>query len=275
MISVLFEIYGIVAACRFQASEGSSSGLAEAFGSGRQLARLSFTPTMPFRSAWACLIACSSERAMRLLGYPMARPSFGPTLPHSFQAPGKTVANLFCEPESALGCALLARFGSDHIVGLPPACIAPHAKALRSAFDDGNADEELEHIALETLYHLCGGVPASLIDQRIIRATAFIAAKLGEQLTLEAVAHHVGLSAGRFRHLFVKETGISFRAYLLWTRLNRALELGFGGTSWTDAAHTTNFADSAHLSRTTRRMYGLAPSSLRQQLPPASRPMTA
>jgi AraC family transcriptional regulator len=196
-------------------------------------------------------------------------------LAHSFQAPGKTVANLFCEPESALGRALLARFGGDNIVGIPPADIAPNAKALRSAFDEGNLDEELEDIALETLYALGGGVPASLVDQRIIRATAYIAAKLGEPLTLEAVAHHVGLSAGRFRHLFVEETGISFRAYLLWIRLNCALELGFGGTSWTDAAHATNFADSAHLSRTTRRMYGLAPSSLRQQLPAASHPMTA
>ena len=196
-------------------------------------------------------------------------------LTHSFQAPGKTVASLFCDPESTLGRGLLGRFGGEHIVGIPPADIAPHAKALRSAFDNGYPDEELEHIALETLYALCGGVPASSVDQRILRATAFIAARLGEQVTLEAVAHHVGLSAGRFRHLFVEETGISFRAYVLWTRLNRALELGFGGTSWTDAAHATNFADSAHLSRTTRRMYGLAPSSLRQHLPSASRQMRA
>ena len=74
------------------------------------------------------------------------------------------------------------------------------------------------------------------------------------------VAH---LSEGRFRHLFVQETGVAFRPYVLWTRLNRALELGFGGTSWTDAAHATNFADSAHLTRTCRRMYGLNPSSIR------------
>lgn len=194
---------------------------------------------------------------------------------HIFQAPGKMVANLFCAPESALGLNLTARFGHRHIAAIPADEIAPHARALQSAFDAGHADEELEHVALDALHALSGGVPARIIDQRIVRATAFIAAKLTEPITLDAVAHHVGLSTGRFRHLFVQETGISFRVHLLWTRLNRALELGFGGMSWTDAAHATNFADSAHLTRTMRRMYGLAPTSLRQDLPAAARPMSA
>lgn len=198
-----------------------------------------------------------------------------PDLPHAFQAPGRMVAHLFCEPESALGRGLMARFGRERIVGVPPEEIAPHAKALRLAYDDGIADEELEDAALDVLYALSGGAPAGRVDQRIVRATAFMAARLAEPLTLEEVADSVGLSAGRFRHLFVEETGIPFRAYLLWTRLNRALELGFGGTSWTDAAHATSFADSAHLSRTARRMYGIAPSSLRHDVPSASRQMTA
>ena len=196
-------------------------------------------------------------------------------LPHTFQAPGKMVANLFCAPESALGRGLIARFGDREIIGLPPAEIQPHAKALRLAFDNGDADEELEYVALEALFALSKRVVRTSIDPRVMQATAFIASNLAEPLNLEDVSKQVELSPGRFRHLFVIETGISFRAYLLWTRLNRALELGFGGTSWTDAAHATNFADSAHLSRTTRRMYGLAPSSLRHDLPAASQPMTA
>ena len=32
------------------------------------------------------------------------------------------------------------------------------------------------------------------------------------------------MSASRFRHLFVAETGSSFRAYLLWLRVNLAIE---------------------------------------------------
>jgi len=85
-------------------------------------------------------------------------------------------------------------------------------------------------------------------------------------LTLQDMADSVGLSAGRFRHLFATVSGIPFRVFLLWARLNRALELGFGGTAWTEAAHLTRFADSAHLSRTCRRMYGIAPSSIRPEV---------
>jgi AraC-like DNA-binding protein len=74
------------------------------------------------------------------------------------------------------------------------------------------------------------------------------------------LAAAVHLSPGRFRHLFVTETGVSCKAYILWERLNVALALGFGGASWTEAAHAANFADSAHLSRTCRRMFGMAPT---------------
>ena len=196
-----------------------------------------------------------------------------PDLTHAFQAPGCLVVQLFCEPESALGRNLLSRFGSGRLQRIPSSDIASNVKGLRAAFEKGLGDEELEEIALETLYSLSGRAPTGLVDERILRAAAFIGARFSEPLTLGEVARHVGLSSGRFRHLFSEGTGISFRAYLLWTRLNRALELGFGGMSWTDAAHATNFADSAHLSRTMRRMFGIAPSSLRQDLP--SRSMTA
>jgi AraC-like DNA-binding protein len=198
-----------------------------------------------------------------------------PDLTHTFQAPGASVAQLFCEPESVLGRALLLHFGSEGIRTIPTSEIRPHAARLRAAFEDGQPDEELEEIVLDTFYSLAERIVPRQTDQRIMRATAFIRERLAENLALEMVARHVGLSTGRFRHLFVEETGISFRSYLLWTRLNLALEFGFASGSWTEAAHATNFADSAHLSRTARRMYGLAPSSLRQQEPALMRQLTA
>jgi AraC family transcriptional regulator len=33
------------------------------------------------------------------------------------------------------------------------------------------------------------------------------------------------------------------------------------GRSWTEAAHATGFADSAHLTRTCRRMFGMHPAA--------------
>lgn len=73
------------------------------------------------------------------------------------------------------------------------------------------------------------------------------------------------MSPDRFRHLFMAETGVTFRAYLLWLRLECALTSYVAGSSLTDAAHTGGFADSAHFSRTFRRMFGIAPASLRPE----------
>ena len=70
------------------------------------------------------------------------------------------------------------------------------------------------------------------------------------------------LSPSRFRHLFVAQTGVSFRAYLLWARVETAVAAAMAGKSWTAAAHDAGFADSAHLSRTCRRMFGIAPAAL-------------
>lgn len=73
------------------------------------------------------------------------------------------------------------------------------------------------------------------------------------------------LSPGRFRHLFVQETGTAFRAYVLWLRLNVAIECSMAGGAWTQAAHEAGFADSAHLMRTFKRMFRMNPATLVRQ----------
>lgn len=76
------------------------------------------------------------------------------------------------------------------------------------------------------------------------------------------MAATVHLSPSRLRHLFVQETGTTYRGYVLWLRINRAVVEMMDGRSWTEAAHETGFADSAHLSRTFRRMFGISPAML-------------
>ncbi|BBY31528.1 helix-turn-helix domain-containing protein [Mycolicibacterium sediminis] len=76
------------------------------------------------------------------------------------------------------------------------------------------------------------------------------------------LATRVGLSASRLTHLFTEQVGIPLRRYVLWTRLRIAITLVQGGDDLTGAAHGAGFADSAHLTRTTREMFGLPPSVL-------------
>lgn len=99
------------------------------------------------------------------------------------------------------------------------------------------------------------------VDPRIRRAVGSIVGRLCEDLTLERVADEVHLSPGRFRHLFVEETELPFRRYVVWARLQEALRLAVAGTTWTEAAHAAHFADQAHLTRTFRDMFGVAPSA--------------
>src|SRR5690606_32915740 len=103
-------------------------------------------------------------------------------------------------------------------------------------------------------------VPAT-VDRRVLKAIAEIRRRLHGEIPLAAIAQTANLSTGRFRHLFVTQTGVPFRRYVLWQRLQRALEVGVAGTSWTDAAHAANFADAAHLTRTFRRMLGSNPTA--------------
>ncbi|NCT69091.1 MAG: helix-turn-helix domain-containing protein [Rhodanobacteraceae bacterium] len=73
------------------------------------------------------------------------------------------------------------------------------------------------------------------------------------------------VAPSRFRHLFVAQTGTSFRAWLLWTRVAFAMGAGMGGQSWSVAAQEAGFADSAHFSRTCRRMFGMSPAMLARE----------
>jgi AraC-like DNA-binding protein len=74
------------------------------------------------------------------------------------------------------------------------------------------------------------------------------------------VAAQAGVSASRLTHLFTDQVGIPLRRYVLWLRLQHVITTVQAGVDLTTAAHAAGFADSAHLSRTCRDMFGLPPS---------------
>ncbi|MGH7788361.1 MAG: helix-turn-helix transcriptional regulator, partial [Candidatus Binatia bacterium] len=117
-------------------------------------------------------------------------------------------------------------------------------------------------------------VVAPVVEPRVARALARLHGAPGDAWSATALAADGGLSLGRFAHLFRAATGVPVRRYILWTRLIAAVRAVSGGASLTTAAHAAGFADSAHLSRTFRRMFGIPPSALArgstfvQALPP-------
>ncbi|GAB2953840.1 helix-turn-helix transcriptional regulator [Nonomuraea fastidiosa] len=109
---------------------------------------------------------------------------------------------------------------------------------------------------------ITGTVPAAHLHPGLAQAMRLIDETLPGQVRLSALADAVHLSESRLAHLFREQAGLPFRPYVLWMRLRLALYALADGGTLTDAAHTAGFSDSAHLSRTIRRMMGDAPSVL-------------
>ena len=188
-----------------------------------------------------------------------------PDTEHAFEAEGM-IAHLFVDPEARLGRTLqrawfastsLVAIQSSHWAGLPERLLADFEAPERN-------DASLIAFGRSLLAQLAGeGERDERPEARVRKMSAWAAAHLDQPLSLVDAAAHVGLSSGRARHLFAESTGLPFRTYLLWLRLTRALELFSAGASLTEAAHAAGFSDSSHLSRTFRRMFGIAPDSLR------------
>lgn len=179
---------------------------------------------------------------------------------HEFDGNGEAVAQIFVEPETLQGRALLARWGGQPVAQLEG--VQESLAALRLAQARRAVDVELKELALACIARLAGSEVTLSVDARITRTIDWMRERLREPLALEQAAKVAHLSPSRFRHLFVSQTGMSFRAYVLWARVSSAVGAAMGGMSWTEAAQAWGFADSAHLSRTCRRMFGIAPSML-------------
>lgn len=184
--------------------------------------------------------------------------------PHMMDATGVPLdAILFVEPETAEGRALGERYASGGIVAIAREALADTVAALFATWQRAGSSEATAAAARDVVRALTGGLRGAVVsDARILRAVEYIRSHLEGTLTLEEVAQAACLSPSRFRHLFVEETGTVLRSYVLWRRFLRAWEVVSRGGTLSAAAHTAGFADAAHLTRTSHRMFGFAPSAL-------------
>ena len=190
-------------------------------------------------------------------------------LRHTFDGRGGHIAHVFVAPESREGRALTARHGSDAVIDLRDEAGRNAAREWRRCFFSKERDEDRAvRTATSLVAELARTAPAAATpDPRIDAARAHLARNLAGKLSLADTARVVHLSPGRFRHLFVEETGTTFRSYVVWQRLLQATAAVMDGGNWTDAAHAAGFADSAHLSRSFRQMFGVSPTMIARDEP--------
>lgn len=231
-------------------------------------------PTYPktaFHSHHAVQVTLALDGLFTLEGHAVKVPhvvaaAVAPDVEHAFEAHGNAIAHLFVDPDGQAGRELRRTlFVTGDVAPITSAPFENIRTELHTALQSKRRTDtlfiELGRALLAQL------APGSGRDERpevrVRKMSAWAAARLETPVSLEDVAKHVGLSPSRARHLFVDQTGLPFRTYMLWLRLMRAVELFSGGTSLTSAAHGAGFSDSSHLSRTFRRMFGISADSLR------------
>jgi AraC family transcriptional regulator len=181
---------------------------------------------------------------------------------HAFEARG-LVSHLFIEPESRAGRTLEQLLQGQSAATMTPAQAQDSPRLILEAFqhprDPAGA---LRETGMKISDRIAGHARVAEPDRRVRQIIKWAGDNLDRSLSIDEAAREVGLSSSRASHLFVEETGLPFRTYVLWQRLVRAVDAHIGGSTLTDAAQEAGFADSAHLSRTFKRMFGLPATAL-------------
>jgi len=110
---------------------------------------------------------------------------------------------------------------------------------------------------------LTGCIP----ERRLKQVIAYIEDNLSQDLSLSNIAASAGLSASHFKVLFRDSVGLPVHQYVIRRRVERAKSLlAEGKMSISQVAIETGFAHRSHLARHMRRILGLSPTMLREQL---------
>ena len=163
--------------------------------------------------------------------------------PHRIEVGAQEGTVVFLEPESAV------RSGWT----VTPVLSSTRRRALAAV-----VDELIAHLAPATADNAIA-VQHPAVSEALRLLPDLVAAGPVSGTELAGLVH---LSASRLTHLFTEQVGIPLRRYVLWSRLRAAIVRVQAGDDLTGAAHGAGFADSAHLTRTTREMFGLPPSVL-------------
>ena len=110
------------------------------------------------------------------------------------------------------------------------------------------------------------GLMAAQRDRRIEQVIAHLRSRPEQRLSLEQAAALVGLAPTYMSRLFTQETGMSFRAFALRTRLQRAQTLLEESDMPIGAiAQVLGYDDIFLFSRQFKQQYGMSPRQMRQR----------
>lgn len=186
-----------------------------------------------------------------------------PDYPHRLDGRGAMLGLFYLIPEAVEARRILDGHFDQSISPIAQSTIDMLLPRLRRHLDQGCSGEEASELFDHLVKELSPSTNSRLaLEPRVSLALEYLRSTTDHRVTVTEIAAAVSLSPSRLAHLFRASAGLPIRRYQLWLRLRSAIERMAERGSLTETAHATGFADSAHLSRTFRRMMGLAPSDL-------------
>lgn len=181
-----------------------------------------------------------------------------PDAPHEVEAKNVDVLLVFVDAESDLGTALLATIDSE-ISPVPDSTVLKWRRYLGDS-----TTLNAERVEPWVREHLLTGRRVPRLHPRVRRVLQVLREEIGSgsDLSLKRMAAIAGLSKSRLMHSFTESVGVPLRPYILWLRVQKACGAIMRGATVADAAHHSGFSDSAHLTRTLKRMMGMTPGEL-------------
>lgn len=179
-----------------------------------------------------------------------------------FSNRGKQVLMLI-EPESDYGTAIRNKISADKngALNLDDRLDSRLLSSLEELFF---SEEVFIDKVMATVMDLLGihASNAYVIDQRIRAISDIINHNRIKDFSISVLADGVGLSESRLQHLFKEQIGIPIKRYILWKKMMAAVSLITGNNDFTTAAYEAGFSDSAHISRTFKKNFGLTLSDI-------------
>ncbi len=186
-----------------------------------------------------------------------------PDQPHQLDGRNTAAVFLYLDPESHLTRQLIPDAHYHKILSYDYKRIEPLLPRLWSYVEGKcNCNDALHLTDRIVQIFSSSHVPISELDPRVQHALKIIRSLPEKHISVHELASQVFLSPSRLAHLFRDQTGLPIRRYLLWERLLDAMRLMTQESDLSKAAHEAGFSDSAHMSRTFQKMFGITPSEI-------------
>ena len=85
---------------------------------------------------------------------------------------------------------------------------------------------------------------------------------------LDEISNSVGISPEHFRRVFKDQVGITFKNYIKWQKIKRAISIKSKDQNigLTDLAYESGFSDQAHMSKVFKQTFGHTPKEISKKL---------